>query len=278
MTGAVALKPVEDAVQQRPDYDEQRLSTLMASIQANKFLPEPSADSIFVGDGDYRAIGTEFLGHLVRIGGLLPSDRVIDIGSGIGRLAIPLTQYLQPGTSYLGVDPVAEGIAWCQERITPVYDNFRFEMIDVAHPIYNPGGKIKGEALRLSVPSASIDFAYLVSVATHLPPIEVAAYIREVARILAPGGRVFLTAFILDETAKRSLPQRDPRLAFKRDGDGPAWFVDRAAPLGAIGFEDGFIDKFIDRFGLTIVTKSLGHWRGQKAAHFQDILVAEKKG
>ena len=59
----------------RPDFDKARLAWLQQSVQANRFLPEPTIDSIFVGDGDYRAIGAEFLGHLVRLGGILPALR-----------------------------------------------------------------------------------------------------------------------------------------------------------------------------------------------------------
>jgi SAM-dependent methyltransferase len=277
MTAVTALKPVPE-VSARPDFDDQRLDWLMESVKGNKFLPEPTIDSIFVGDGDYRAIGTEFLGHLVRLGGIQPDDRVLDIGSGIGRIAVPLTQYLSPGAAYWGVDPVADGVAWCSQHITPVYDNFRFDHIDVAHHIYNPKGAIKGEALRLPYEPESFDFIFMISVATHLPPLEIAAYVREAKRLLAPGGRLFITAFILDETAQRALPQRDPRLAFKREGEGPAWLVDRTAPLSAVGFDDGFFERLFRHIGLSVCLKSLGHWRGQQATHYQDILVVEKKG
>jgi hypothetical protein len=71
--------------------DEQWLDWLMASIRTNRFIPAPPPENVFVGDGDFRTIGAEFLGHLVRIAGLKPDDRVLDIGSGIGRLAGPLT-------------------------------------------------------------------------------------------------------------------------------------------------------------------------------------------
>jgi ubiquinone/menaquinone biosynthesis C-methylase UbiE len=277
MTAVTALRAVAETPA-RPDFDEARLAWLQEGVLTNRFLPEPVADSIFVGDGDYRTIGAEFLGHLVRLGGILPDDRVLDIGSGIGRIAVPLTQYLTPAGAYWGVDPVAQGVTWCRERITPAYDNFRFDTIDVAHHIYNPKGTIKGEALRLPFEPESFDFIFLVSVATHLPPREIAAYIREARRLLAPGGRLFITAFILDETAQNALPQRDPRLAFKREGEGPAWLVDRTAPLGAVGFDDGFFERLIKGFGLSLCLKSLGHWRGQPAAHYQDIIVAEKKG
>ena len=76
----------------------------------------PPSENIFVGDGDFRAIGAEFLRHFVKLGDLRPTDKVLEIGCGIGRMAVPLTQYLSTGT-YDGMDVVADGINWCSQNI-----------------------------------------------------------------------------------------------------------------------------------------------------------------
>lgn len=87
--------------------DNAQLSRLLEEIARNEALPAPAPENVFVGDGDYRAIGLEYLGHFVHIGGLKPNHRVLDIGCGIGRMAVPLTQFLDPKTgTYEGVDPV----------------------------------------------------------------------------------------------------------------------------------------------------------------------------
>ena len=44
--------------------------------------PMPGPDESFVGDGDYRAIGAEFLKHFVQLGGLRPDETVFEIGCG----------------------------------------------------------------------------------------------------------------------------------------------------------------------------------------------------
>ncbi|WP_375449414.1 class I SAM-dependent methyltransferase [uncultured Devosia sp.] len=254
-----------------------QLDWLMQAILGNRFLPEPDPRSVFVGDGDYRAIGVEYLSHLVRLGGLLPQHRVLDIGSGIGRLAMPLTQYLAPGASYLGVDPAREGVAWSQQHITGTYPNFRFRHLDIAHEIYNPEGLLRGASLVLPLGDRSVDFAFMVSVVTHLPPDEVAVYAREVARVLAPGGRFLVTSFIMDETGTGPQP-KDPRCSFVRTQNGPDWYVDPAARFGAVAFDDGWLDRCLAEAGLVVQLRSLGHWRGTKASHYQDIIVATKPG
>ena len=74
--------------------DAGHLPWLQAHLCRNRFLPAPPAELTFCGDGDYRAIGAEFLGHFVRLADLRPHERVLDIGCGIGRMAVPLTQFL----------------------------------------------------------------------------------------------------------------------------------------------------------------------------------------
>src|SRR3954470_20703716 len=79
--------------------DSSDLDFLTRHVVRNRFIPEPPPELRFVGDGDFRAIGAEFLGLFARLGGLRPGDAVIDIGCGIGRMALPLTQYLDPASA-----------------------------------------------------------------------------------------------------------------------------------------------------------------------------------
>ncbi|MBB5753222.1 class I SAM-dependent methyltransferase [Prosthecomicrobium pneumaticum] len=274
---AVMERPAAAAAA-RPSYDPARVAFIEEAVRTNRFLPTPEADRVFVGDGGFREIGAEFLGHLVRLGGLLPSDRVLDLGCGIGRIALPLTQYLDPATgAYEGIDPVVEGIRWTQRRISTVYPNFAFRAIDIAHPLYNPNGKVDGRTLKLPFSDARFDFALMVSVLTHLPTEEALVQIGELGRVVAPGGRIFLTLFAIDAAAREARPGRDPRLGFRRIGAGPAWCADPAAPLGAVGFDDGFIDAAVEKAGFAIVEKGFGRWRGAAADHFQDVIVAERR-
>lgn len=249
------------------------LETLLKSIERNRFLPEPDPASVFVGDGNYRAIGTEYLGHYIRIGGLKTTDRVLDIGCGIGRMAMPLTQYLDEAASYEGIDPVNEGIEWCVQNVSRVYPNFRFCRLDVAHELYNPGGAVKGSEIVLPFSNAKFDFVTMISVATHLPLEEIAAYAREVSRLLAPGGKLFLTAFLVSEGdpgRAETRPQFQPGEAVG------SWIADPAAPLGAIGFDMPLIPGVLKEAGLRIDLVSLGHWRGMESAHYQDVIIAVK--
>ena len=159
-------------------------------------------------------------------------DRVLDIGCGVGRLALPLTQFLDTG-SYDGVDPVVAGIDWCTSVISPLYPNVRFQHLDLRHPLYNPGGALETAKTRLPFADGSFDLICMISVLTHLEQPEALHYAAEVARLLAPGGRCFATAFLMNPPARAALQEGDRTLKFDPASGGPLYFAIPDAPLAA---------------------------------------------
>lgn len=56
---------------------------------------------------------------------------MLDVGCGSGRMALPLTGYLNSEGRYAGFDISQKAIAWCQEHITSAHPNFQFEVSDI---------------------------------------------------------------------------------------------------------------------------------------------------
>ena len=56
--------------------------------------------------GASEQVGVEFFSYIRDYGALEPDHRVLDVGCGVGRLAIPLTKYLSRSGSYNGFDIV----------------------------------------------------------------------------------------------------------------------------------------------------------------------------
>ena len=269
MAGTASSQPMA-----RPDEATgEKLDWLCAQILRNRFIPRPLDDSIFVGDGDFLPIGVEFLKWFVRFGELKPSERVLDIGCGIGRMALPLTQYLEGGT-YDGVDIVDDGITWCKKSITPRYENFRFQQLDLRHAIYNPEGRHATTDLRLPFADGAFDFVFMTSVVTHLHADEVRAYAREIRRVMAPRGRLFCTTFMLNRPARDGLNAGNGALPFDGCAATPEVPADAANPLAAVAFEEDFLlGLFL--FYLTLSAAAALEWN-QHAEHLQKKISLQK--
>src|SRR6266498_4818050 len=82
----------------------------------------------------FEETGRRFLELFIDLGGLQPTDDVLDLGCGIGRMAIPLTEYLTG--RYEGIDVVPRAIAWCRDNITPICPSFTFQVADIRNTQY----------------------------------------------------------------------------------------------------------------------------------------------
>jgi SAM-dependent methyltransferase len=71
-----------------------------------------------IGGGDIALVGNQFLAYFKDYAYLSPDEHVLDVGCGVGRMAIPLTKYLSKSGSYDGFDIMRRGIDWCHNRIT----------------------------------------------------------------------------------------------------------------------------------------------------------------
>ena len=230
----------------------------------------------FVGMGDFRAIGEELLGLLVRYGGLRPSDRVLDIGCGIGRVAIPMTRYLDPAATYDGFDIVKRGIDWCSRHITPRHPNFHFSLVDVRSSEYRDGGGADASRFRFPFGDHSFDFAFATSLFTHLVFAETRQYLRESYRVLAPGGRLFATFFLVDDFAKSKLPSRDPRFQFAY-ADGPQRLANADNPAAGVAIEQSAALELIREAGFAAHEIHYGQWCERPGGvTFQDVVVCTK--
>lgn len=257
--------------------DGDHLDWLAAQYQADRFVPVPPLDGHCVGDGDFRAIGAEFLGHFVRLGGLAPEHAVLDVGCGLGRMALPLTRYLR--NRYLGFDIDRIAVSWCQAAITLPYPEFTFLQLDIANDVYNPAGRLAASELVFPGRTGEFDFVILTSVFTHLRAEAAAHYLREAARVLSPRGRVFATFFLIGERRRAALRNGGQRIAFDPDAPGPEFLGDPEHPSAAVGFSQSWIFETAGAAGLRpLFPVHYGHWCGGEGLSFQDIIVFEKEG
>jgi SAM-dependent methyltransferase len=206
--------------------------------------------------------------------GLKPEHRVLDIGSGLGNLALGLTSYLQGG--YHGVEVHPEAARWCQTAITPRHPRFEFHHADLVSNAYNPRGRLSPAAYRFPFDDHAFDFVFLSSVFTHMLPKDVEHYVREISRLLAPGGTCVESYFLLNEQTRRGVEEGLSFMSFDvRHASGLCRLHDLNTPEAAVALEEAFVQRVHDQTGLRIDdVRRGGWWNGE--AHQQDVITSRR--
>lgn len=226
----------------------------------------------------FREIGEEFRGLFQEVGGLKPTDNVLDPGCGCGRMAIALGDFLEASARYEGFDIVREYTDWCTENITPQRPNFNFTHVDLWNKNYNPEGKLQADTFRFPYEDDSFDFAWLTSVFTHMLPADVAHYLDELHRVMRPGKRVLATYFVLDDEVHRLLAEDKAALKMMPTDDG-YWTNSYEIPEAAVAYEEADLNALHKEHGFKAVGDGFhfGSWSGRdKFLSYQDIVVLQK--
>lgn len=163
---------------------------------------------------DFRGSGIDQVAYFVELAGLKPSDRVLDLGCGVGRVALPLTRYLNERGGYDGLDPQAPNIEWCQTRITSQFPNFRFGVVESsAGDTDTPAA----DTYALPFDDESFDLVYAGALFTDIPLETTLRYLSEAARVLKSGGRLVATWLIFNADTQALLPGRSVANKWTRD-------------------------------------------------------------
>lgn len=79
----------------------------MSRRDADRLIPsDADLRAARIGGGDYVEIGDRFLDYFRDLASLTLHEAVLEIGCGAGRMARPLTTWLQPPDWYDGLDVV----------------------------------------------------------------------------------------------------------------------------------------------------------------------------
>lgn len=191
----------------------------------------------------YLEYGLRTVMSLVDDGLLTLDSRMVDIGSGCGRLAHALRRCEFRGV-YHGIDVDQEMLAWCNAHLAS--EHFHFHHADVFSATYNPDGQ-EGP-YRFPMDDASVDLVTAQSLFTHLLEADFVNYLAEAARILEPGGRTYMGVFCLEDM--EALNILDGRWSLeKRIGEARVASLD--FPEAATAYQREFILKACARAGFS---------------------------
>ncbi len=248
-----------------------RLYFMPKDIFSNADAMIPPEGKNFIGSGDFIATGKEFLSYFKEFQLIHPDAQILEIGCGMGRMALPFKDYLSKNGHYTGIDIVEEGISWCKTKITPEDSRFTYIHAPIFNTLYNPKSKIYTKDYLLPLSQDTMDFVFLTSVFTHLLPEDVAHYFSEIKRVLKPGGHLLATFFIVD---KKRLYNPSIHFAYTWKNH---YTINKNIPEANVGYPEDYILALCTKNGLTVKKILYGSWTGNKEyTSFQDIIITQK--
>jgi len=158
---------------------------------------------------EFKIQGNRFVQKLIEDAGLRPDSKVLDLGSGCGRIAIPVTEVLSAAGEYVGLEPIANLARWCSKEITSRFPNFGFRHCDIYNNLYNRTGTIHPESFKFPFDTEYFDLIVATSVFTHLTPKAVENYALECSRVLKKRGKLFASCFLIENGIRGVNPGLD---------------------------------------------------------------------
>ncbi|MFM2387776.1 MAG: hypothetical protein RL660_2533 [Bacteroidota bacterium] len=251
----------------------------LLTYQSRKAKGIPPKGLVYTGGGDFEAVGANVVKMLVEKHGLQPQHALLDIGSGIGRIAIPLTKVLSEG-KYCGFDVVQTGVDWCTKNISNKHPHFVFSYVELNNDLYRNDGQ-SADQFRFPYEDESFDFAVANSLYTHMMPAEVQHYYTELFRVLKPGGKCYATFFTVPTTQPEQYTS-NPAFKFSVQAENYR-LMDGEVTAANIAFDETYLrTTIINPQQFDIVYTSYGYWRNEslkpQCEEFQDIVVVQRKG
>ncbi|MDZ7627822.1 MAG: class I SAM-dependent methyltransferase [Parvularculaceae bacterium] len=195
-----------------------------------------------------------------------PTHHVLEIGCGIGRDAIPLTETLSSEGCYLGIDIIEPSIEFCRNNITARHPNFQFLHYNIKDDLHNPEGKDRMVDQRLPLDDNSVDRIFAWSVLTHLWEEDIRHYLAEFRRVLKADGLAYLTCFLVSPEIVKAAVDNNPtraHLTFRHKVSDECFIDVKEMPLGAIGFTANCFRRMVADSGLKMERDFIrGAWSG----------------
>jgi len=265
------INPVDDALR---DSLPQYVSNIVD-------LPCPPQEFLdYIGSGPagrrgFLLVGAINLIELLYFGMLPQGDRriLVDLGCGCGRTAMAVAPIMKPGDAYVGYDTWHKGIDWARENLSSRYPVLHFRAFP-ADSSARRGGYQADNTYPIDLADNTADTVTANSLFTHLRLPAAITYLREIHRVLKPGGRAFLTWFLSfdgHEYVEKTFAK------IQKTDDG--YFVTDEGYVDAYPFEDKVLQAARD-VGFSVLVKRYGGWPGPgRARHprqMQDLLVLVK--
>ena len=255
---------------------------LLDKILGRRHKYVPPRGSIYTGSPanaeDYLEQGKQQLILLEDHINLKPNDAILDIGSGIGRTAIALTEFLASNGSYKGFDVVQFGVDWCNSKIGKDFPNFEFKYVPLFNDLYNTSN-LKAENFEFPYDNDCFNKVFTFSVFTHMQIKEIQNYFKEIYRVLSHDGLVLSTFFLYDDENESYIASEN-KFSFPIKKEGYR-LMNENVKSGNIAIHKDTLEIMLNKANLDLVEIVDGFWKDRtlysKNASYQDVVVFKKR-
>lgn len=242
-----------------------------------KSVPLPPQELIFM---DRDAIsgfqhGLLLTDELQSRGANVCDGTLLDIGCGWGRLAYGLLER-GFGGRYIGVDIVANRIAWLQREFAPRQPRFSFHHFDVANDRYNKNGSQSKIDFNAVMADQKADTVILLSIFTHLYEKEIIEYLATIRGLVSNNGLLVFTCFLYDGVAQGGIAERKSQFTFAHPLSERCRVEKLDEPHLAVAYTEQFVCESTRDAGFECEVFR-GSWSGLEAPNGQDWVVARPR-
>jgi len=213
-------------------------------------------------------------------------NNILDVGCGTGLLGIACEPFLGKKGRLVGIDVSKNDIDFCRSYYPA--NTFEFIHLDINNPFYSPSQG--SEKIRWPLEDASFDLVTALSVWTHLREEDALRYLKEVYRVLKPGGKAIITFFLLDQLYQENMGRRSNEVGSYHLTPQLDWIFDQPAygsgewltpkwakvPEYAIGITTEGFNRLVSTAELELVEHYPGNWKEVPGVFFQDVTVFRK--
>jgi len=237
----------------------------------------PPRRKILVSYDEYLNEGEKYLTYFQELGDLQPDHSMLEAGCGTGRMALPLTHFLNKKGEYYGFDDAKGDINWCKKNISEKHPNFHFQYTGSENR--TSGTSTIADATHLVFPyeNAQFDFVFLSSVLTYLKPAEVENHINEIGRVMKPGAISLMTFFIVNCLSEDLMIKKPTQMHFPFN-KGFYRLRSLEADKKQIAYDEEWILEKLQKAGLKMVSIQYGSWCGRPHFFdFPDMIICSKE-
>ena len=254
------------------------LTAIVDSIRANGPLPPVDFVQI-IGSHDLAHFTGNMHFFALEILSRLQAQRnatILDLGCGCGRLALPISRFLDDNGRYIGIDVWKDGIDWCNAHIGQSAPNRTFHTVESANNYYfsDATSRVENNYRLDFIEDRCVDLAFAISLFTHLKRADAAAYFRELGRILKPGGLAYITCFIIDHYFYDYVARTGNHTAVRESEEDRECFYAYSHQDFFAGFSMGVWNQMLADNGLQAICHETGSWAEKPGARvYQDTFI-----